>query len=189
MKKLSRLTQEELKELIDYDPESGKAYWKERDVKWFKDGKIRTAEQEMNRWNLRHAGKEITNLNSQGHIQVRILGRLFLLHRLIWLREYGEWPENDIDHINGIRTDNRLCNLRSVSHRDNLRNRKKFRNNTSGQNGVNLHKNTDKWRAAIRNNKGKSIHLGLFNTFEEAVCARKAAEVEYGYHENHGRSQ
>ena len=98
---------------------------------------------------------------------------------------YYEEP-NYIDHINGIRNDNRPENLRSVSISENNKNVSKSTRNTSGVVEVYYYANIGKWRADIKyDNKYK--HLGCFDKFEDAVLARKKAEIEYGFHENHGR--
>jgi hypothetical protein len=106
-------------------------------------------------------------------------------HRLIWLMSYGVAPEF-IDHINGVRDDNRLENLRSVSWEENTKNAKRRADNVSGVTGVSFYSPKGTWRARI-NYKGRTVLLGYFKTPAEAVAARRAAEKIYGYHENHGR--
>lgn len=187
MKKISELTQQDLIELISYDPITGKAYWNKRDVRWFNDTKTRTAKQECNRWNAQNAGNEITHLNSKGYIQPGVMGKHVLLHRLIWLREMGEWPKEQVDHINGIRTDNRIENLREATNQENCKNQRIRKNNTVGCMGINKRPNYEKWRVRI-NTVDKRVHIGDFNSLEEAIAARKAAEIEYGYSETHGRA-
>jgi hypothetical protein len=91
-----------------------------------------------------------------------------------------------IDHINGDRSDNRITNLRSVSHSGNTKNAKRRGDNLSGMTGVSFFRPKGTWRARINHN-GETILLGYFRTYEEAVAARKAAEKIYEYHENHGR--
>jgi hypothetical protein len=88
------------------------------------------------------------------------------------------WPEDQIDHINRIRTDNRISNLREVSHKQNHQNRSKSSHNTSGHSGVSWYKQKSRWRAQITHNQ-KDIHLGLFTNLEDAIAARKAAEKLY----------
>ena len=113
-----------------------------------------------------------------GYRCIRVCSRLHKAHRLAWLYVYGVWPEGQLDHINRIRTDNRIANLRDVSHKQNGQNRSKPSNNTSGHPGVCWHKQKSKWRAQIMHNY-KQIHLGCFTTIEEAISARKAAEKIY----------
>lgn len=187
MKNIEDLTQEEVRELIKFDYETGRAFYNERDIKWFQNKKQR-AQWACNRWNSNWAGKEITYINADGYVMVGLLGKRIYLHRLIWLREYGEWPDQ-VDHINGNRSDNRLCNLRNVTNQENSRNSKRNKNNTSGQTGVYFNKRANKWQSYIYDREGNSIYLGLFERFEDAVAVRKAAEIKYGYHERHGRSE
>ena len=114
--------------------------------------------------------------NSYGYKQVCVNNRNYLMHRVIWLYVHGVWPEKQVDHINGIRDDNRLCNLRLASHLDNCHNRAST--GKSGVVGVSWHKRHDKWIASIKC-KGRSVHLGYFNTKPQAKRARKKAEAKY----------
>jgi len=98
----------------------------------------------------------------------------------------GAWPPDQIDHVNGVRTDNRIENLRSVTHAENGRNQAIPRNNTSGVMGVARRTRGKKWHAQIKVG-GKQIHLGSFDDKDEAIAARAAADIEHGFHENHGR--
>jgi len=92
----------------------------------------------------------------------------------------GYIPENQVDHVNRIRDDNRWCNLRHVSRSCNMRNASISIANTSGVTGVTWHKNANKWVAHIRA-LDSTKHLGIFESFVEAVKARWDAEVKYGY--------
>ncbi len=98
---------------------------------------------------------------------------------------YNTTP-NFIDHINHNRSDNSIKNLRSVTHEENLKNMPKKKNNKSGITGVCFEKETGKWRSHITH-KGKSIKLGRFENKKDAEMVRLKAELEYGFHENHGR--
>ena len=111
----------------------------------------------------------------------------YLVHRLAFLYMTGEFPDGDIDHIDGNGLNNRWVNLRVVDAEENGRNRKLNANNESGYCGVSYFKQTNKWRAAISIGKKKK-HLGYFDTFEEAKDVRIKAEKEFNYHENHGRT-
>lgn len=184
---LENLSKDEIHELVFYDSERGVFWHRERNIKWFHNTETRSAGSICNNWNSRNAGKKISSFHSAGYLHGSILGERVLLHRLAWFYMTGEWPIEDIDHINGDRTDNRWCNLRCVSRHENSKNQKKRYTNTSGQTGVNFDKLNGKWLARIYNLEKKQINLGRFDTFEEAVAARKAAEIKYGYHENHGR--
>ena len=122
-----------------------------------------------------------------GYLCTRLGGKSYQMHRLAWLYVHGAWPDGQIDHINGDRTDNRISNLRDVSHVENGRNQKLGATNKSGANGVHWFSSRKKWRAAITVN-GKSRHLGYFDTVAEASEARRSADEVYGFHQNHGRS-
>lgn len=151
-----------LRKLLRYEPETGRLYWRERDKEAF------------------------TSTSTDGYRCGAIWRRTLLAHRVIWAMQHDAWPEGEIDHINGTPDDNRISNLRDVTHLDNMVNRKRPRNNKSGFMGVHWHRRKEVWRATIRV-AGKSHHLGSFDNFEEACYARKQAEREFGYHPNHGR--
>lgn len=138
-------------------------------------------------WNKRWAEKEaFTADHGKGYRCGRFNGKPLFAHRVIWAIVHGHWPEQDIDHINGIRSDNRLSNLRSVSRSENMRNKMRPPNNTSGFIGVSWDKKSGKWFAQIQV-CGKNNSLGHFSDKSEAVKARKRAEQEFGFHINHGR--
>jgi len=94
--------------------------------------------------------------------------------------------KKQIDHINGKKLDNRIKNLRLVSGSENGRNQKLSKDNTTGRTGVYYAKDRNKYLATIRN-KGKSVYLGYYKSFNEAVRARERGEKRYKYHPNHGR--
>ncbi len=124
--------------------------------------------------------------NYRGYIVINLKGVPRGAHRLAWLYTYGYLPKEEIDHINGIRDDNRLCNLREVNSAENRKNMCIRSDNNSGTTGVYFKKDKKKWCARIHVN-GKNKHIGYFDTKEEAILARKQAEKEYQYHPNHGR--
>jgi len=163
------LNQSELKELISYDSDSGVFTWKVRRGGSANSGAI--------------AGK----LSSHGYIDIQVNKKLYKAHRLAWLYVHGEWPSDHMDHINHVRDDNRIVNLRIVTRCENHKNKSLYSSNTSGVAGVHMHKQTGKWQATIRVS-GRSRYLGLFNDFDAACLSRKAAELEYGFHKNHGMS-
>lgn len=158
------ITQDELHRLISYDSESGLFF------------SIDAAGNRL---------REIGHRNDRGYIRVCLKGKCYRAHRLAWLYMYGKWP-NQIDHANGIYSDNRIVNLRNVTNRQNARNQCIPTNNTSGVRGVRWDKGADKWRAEIMNNEGKVEFLGKFKEKSLAVKARKDAEKRLGYHKNHG---
>lgn len=170
-----------LETTIWYCIESGNLYWKERK---FEDlEKFGFSNKGIKRFNLLYSGKPITNKNNYGYIQVSFTinykGYAKTAHQVAWFLHYGEWS-NLIDHINGIKTDNRLCNLRSTNHTMNLFNASVRSDNSSGTTGVSFKKDKLKWKAYY-NYKGKQYHIGYFNTKEEAINARKLWEESSGY--------
>lgn len=115
-------------------------------------------------------------LRVNGYVEIRINWEPYLAHRLAWLYMHGNWPVEQIDHINGVRNDNRFCNLREATRSQNLQNVfKPSVNNTSGLRGVVYHKRDKKYQAQIRVD-GAQKHLGSFNTPEEASAAYLAAK-------------
>lgn len=123
----------------------------------------------------------------KGYLVVRLNNKLYFCHRVIWEMHNGPIPEGyEIDHINHIRTDNHIQNLRIVHSDENSRNKSRYQNNSSGVTGVSWSRQSQKWYAQIQF-KGKNISLGYFNKFSEAVKARKQAEDKYYFHENHGK--
>lgn len=179
---MSDLTFEVAVKLLRADFVAGKLFWLPRQPDMF------SRVQPWKTWNTRYAGAEaFVSPDMQGYLQGRVNGRRYQAHRVIWLLAWGVWPDGEIDHVNGIRSDNRLSNLREASHAENQRNQKMPSTNTSGVVGVCWHLATGKWRAQIRKN-GVTKHLGYFDEFEAAVARRKAAEIEEGFHQNHGRA-
>lgn len=168
-KKEALLSQGKLKELFNYDELNGEFTWKI-----------------SKKYSKRKAGSIAGWITKSGYIQIEIDGVAYLVHRLIFLYVYGKWPTDQIDHVDGARNNNRLVNLREVTRSENQRNRTINKNNTSGITGVYWTKNTNNWFAAIGLN-GKLKHLGYFTNKEDAIVARKAAEIKYEYHQGHGK--
>jgi len=142
---------------------------------------------QANVWNARYAGAPaLASLNNEGYHRGAIFDAMMRAHRVAWAIYYVEWPEHQIDHINGDRADNRIENLRTVTHAENGRNTKLNCRNKSGVSGVDWFPRTKRWRARIVFEQSEK-HLGYFEHFEDAVAARKAAEKELNFHPNHGR--
>jgi hypothetical protein len=154
------ITQEELKELYDYNPLTGALIFR---------GK-------------QHNRPSERKPNSNGYHVMMINRKRYYAHRLVWLYLTGEFPPRGmvIDHINRDRNDNRQSNLRLVSTQMNARNTKKNKLNTSGIMGVAWYKRVGKWYANIHV-AGKHISLGYFDSLLDACAARKSKEVELGY--------
>jgi len=132
------------------------------------------------------SGSKVGSLSSHGYIFVYAFGKYRKAHSIIWEMHNGPIPEGmEIDHINNCRSDNRIENLRLVTHAQNMKKLNKYRSNTSGVTGVSFHKQSGKWQAIIRH-EGKKVFLGLFTTIEQAANARKSAERLYSYDTSHG---
>lgn len=178
-------SQEELRALLDYEPETGALAWKPRPAFLFAPG-LYPAERLASIWNARFAGEPaFTTTTPSGYHYSSIDSRKVYAHRVIWKLVTGDEPV-EVDHINGDPSDNRFTNLRSVSHAENGRNSKLPRDNRSGCIGVHWNSECSKWAAEIRAN-GQRHYLGLFATREAAAAARKAAERRLDFHPNHGR--
>ena len=163
------ITFEKAKELFTHDRETGIIKWRKR-----------TRGQRANLV----AG--CTNFNGRGYTQINIKGKMYPAHRIAMLLSYGFYGDGlEVDHINHIRNDNRLVNLRFVTAAGNQRNRSRSSNNNSGVIGVYYHKAGRKYVAQIKVD-GANIYLGSFVSLEEAAEVRKAAEVKYKFNANHG---
>jgi len=161
---------EELNKWFRYDPESGDL-WKKPKVNAKGELRVITSLKPIRR-------KTYSKTSTYYQVYIPHSSRFYFVHRIIWKMWYGQDPEI-IDHINGIGTDNRIENLRSVTMLENARNMALHSRNKTGVSGV-VEEN-GKWRARLGNKE-----LGRFKTFEEAVEIRKEAEKEAGYHVNHG---
>lgn len=162
-----------LSEALTYDAETGALTWKTRPLHHFKDQRAADS------WNTRLAGRsQLGSADRKGYRRININGTPHAAHRLIWLLVHGELPPEQIDHINGNKGDNRLCNLRAASASSNQHNRPVNANNSSGFKNVCWHALSGKWRSYIVvNYKQKS--LGLHDTREAAYAAfcKAAAEL------------
>jgi len=156
------ITREEVLQVIEPNFETGKLYWKTR------------------RGGAAIKGGEAGSSTNDGYVKVHLNKKSYPAHRLMWLLYHGEHPENFVDHINGDRSDNRICNLRIVTKAENAKNRRATKGSKSGLNGVVWRNDSHKWRAFIRWDN-RLEHLGSYIDFFEAVCARKSAEVRYAY--------
>lgn len=152
------ITADQLRDLVDYDPATGKFRWKTRDV---------AARRATVGW-----------MNGRGYLRVEIENCRYLLHRLAWLYVHGEWPSLRIDHINRIKTDNRIENLRLATQTQNLWNMRVRSDNKSGFKGVHWNKARGKWMA-YANSHGVRTNLGLFNDLSDAVAAYDAYALSH----------
>lgn len=174
-----------LRKLLRYEPDTGKLFWRERTPDMFADSGYGGSDGCCARWNSKHALSEaFTSKDSSGYFRGRVFGVGYTASRVIWAIHTGVAPVLHIDHINGIRTDNRFANLREVSAHENTKNAKKRCDNKSGYSGVTMQGGS--WIAQIGGGKTRK-YIGSFKTLEDAITARKEAELKYNYHENHGR--
>lgn len=161
----------DLHKFLKLDADTGTLVWRRRSC---------------SRFNSNYAGKTAGTLNKEGYVCLRLLGKLLLAHRVVFAMHEGRWPDNQVDHVNGIKTDNRPSNLRDVTLSENLKNQKMRANNRSGVTGVHWVAHKKKWAASI-SDKGTRVRLGLFKTIDQAATARNQAEKRLGYSDSHGK--
>ena len=161
------MTQQQLKELLFYDKETGNFYWR------------KTCNQRIKPWDI--AGC----VNGEGYVQISFLGKKLQVHRLAYLYMNGYMPKQ-VDHINGIRSDNRFANLREADNSKNSMNKGLQANNTTGFKGVSFHRNSNRFHAKICAG-GVRRSLGYFETAEQAHPAYSAAAGEL--HGNFARTR
>ena len=155
------------KESMSYDEHTGVFVWLERPLHHFRNKHVCYG------WNRKHAGKALKAKEVQGYAITRLDGKPYKLHRIAWSWFNGPIPEGmQIDHINGVRDDNRITNLRLVTKGQNAMNRRSQNNSKSGFSGVMWYPRYSKWVARIRN-----THIGYFATKEEAMEARVSKEA------------
>lgn len=164
------VTQSQLKEILYYDCTTGIFTW--------------IADRNHNA----KAGDVAGSIGDNGYVSIKIKGVKYFAHRLVFLYITGVLPEEQVDHVNHIRDDNRWRNLRCANNYENHKNRTKQSNNTSGFNGVSWHSTRNKWRVRIKFRQ-KDIHLGYYEEKSKAVKIRKQAEILYGFHPNHGAAK
>lgn len=157
----SSITLARVREALDYDSETGALTWR------IKVGRGRC---------VRRPRDAAGSLSAKGYTRICIDGVSYYGHRLAWLHMKGEWPSASIDHINGIKTDNRIANLRDVPHLVNCENQRRAKsNNKCGVMGAEWFARTGRWRAQIGVG-GRPRHLGYFDTAEEAHVAYVTAK-------------
>lgn len=145
------LTAQQLRELLNYNPDTGEFSWCYSRVGAKKGAVAGTG-------------------RPDGYKSIFVTGFRYLAHRLAWLHSYGEWPTGQIDHINGIKSDNRISNLRDVSCSVNHQNKRAARSDNKASGLLGVFKNHGRWSARLEV-EGKKINLGSFSTPEEAHAA------------------
>lgn len=165
------VTQELLQRIFTY--KDGLLYWKEKpnSQSRVKIGEI--------------AGFVSTQKDSE-YRYIKIGGKRYKASNLVWMYHKNEMPKLILDHENHIKDDDRLENLREATSKENSKNSSLSSINTSGITGISWNKMAKRWVARINTDDGKRLHIGYFATLDLAVKARKQAEIEFGYHKNHG---
>jgi hypothetical protein len=144
------ITQSELKDILYYDANTGEFIWR------------------IDRGARAKAGSVAGGLKEDGYLRIRINDRLYYAHRLAWVYVYGNYPDKQLDHINGVKDDNRICNLRHATNAENSQNLRKSRvDNKIGLLGVSFHKKSNKFVAQIRVGS-RNKHVGLYDSAEQA---------------------
>lgn len=165
---MKSLTIDRLKELVSYDPITG----------------LFSRLKDFN--NNARVDSKVGHQRCDNYIQIRIDSSFYLAHRLAWFYMNGKWPDKLIDHINGNRSDNRLCNLREATLEQNKHNELLRKTNSSGAKGVSWDKRRQKWNAKVWSNN-KCYNLGCFADIELAeLVASSAREKLHGEFANHG---
>jgi hypothetical protein len=174
-----------LPQLLDYNRETGELFWKARSTGLFASGNGQSQEQSANAWNAKYAGKPAFTANSNGYRRGAIFGKLYDAHIVCWTLANGEWPKDEIDHENHVRSYNAESNLKSATRKQNAKNHSLGKRNTSGNIGVHWNAQNQKWRARIWVNS-KHVDLGCHSTKELAIEAVRVGYAANGYHPNHG---
>lgn len=159
------ITQDELKSILSYDPETGLLVW------------IKPASTRV------RSGQIAGCLRPDGYVFTQINKRRYMNHRLAWFYVHGVWPSDEIDHIDGNRSNNKLSNLRVATSKQNKENTPIRSNNTSGHKGVHWDKSRQKWMAFVVHNQ-KFLNLGRFDDVNDAVTAAKQARDALFTHHN-----
>lgn len=155
---------EQVRAALDYDPETGTLCWKHRPDMPFL-------------WNCRYATKAAGSLHPvSGYVNITLNGVKYRAHRLAWVIETGAWPDGEVDHWDGNRSNNAFGNLRDATHQQNSFNQKPAKGCISGLKGARFHKHTGRYQASITVS-GKSQYIGLFDTAEEAHVAYTEAAL------------
>lgn len=173
---------DDLNALLEYRPLTGKFFWRVRPDRMFSAAKHAFI------WNKRYAGTRADRQgNRAGYLRITINDTKYYAHRIAWAMHYGAFPAAGlhIDHVDKNKANNSIQNLRCVTASDNHKNTKLQRNNTSGFVGVCWVEGRSKWMAYAKVNQ-KHVHLGYYNSVEEAVLARKDFSTGHGFLETHG---
>lgn len=175
-------TQDRVRQLFDYDEGTGVLTFRARPVSEFATPRAAAT------FAGKCEGKPAGWRHVAGYVAMRVDGKDMLAHRVAWLWCHGVLPDDEIDHINGDRSDNRLGNLRLATKVENSHNQSLRVTNKSGVNGVFKDSRRGGWRVEIVC-LGRSRYLGAYKTIEEAAAARRGAEKALGFHRGHGKDR
>ena len=193
------LTQDIVRELLDYSPFTGKLHWLPRDIKWFdpdgwNGGGTRGALRNQCSWNAKHAGKEAFCTPYVYETNTYLRGVIFYkskpAHHMAFMWMKGRWPDPEVDHQDGDGTNNRWRNLREVTRSQNQHNRRRSRFHKGKplqHEHIGIKWNGNRYGARI-SHEGQNIWLGTFDTLEEAIEMRKAAQRKGGFTDRHGEA-
>lgn len=164
--------------ILRYNTETGMFFWKKRTPDMFASTGKRSNVALCASWNTKHAGRQALNTkHKDGYMRGLIFNKPIYAHRAAWVMLYGRWPENEIDHIDGDPSNNKIENLREADRLQNSYNRGAHKNNTSGSKGVFWSKHKKRWQAKI-GYMGKKIHIGYFESQEDAAKAYQSKSAE-----------
>lgn len=174
-----------LQRLIDYNPDTGKLTFRSAWPEMFDESPARSRQYRCNTWNSLMSGKPAFDVDhGTGYLAGSLLGRCYKAHRVAWAVFYGASPCGEIDHINGVRSDNRISNLRCVSKSKNQRNSKRRSDNTVGRTGVTWCARDAAWVVQISKD-GRRFRKN-FKDRDAAFAYRSAMELKLGYTQRHG---
>lgn len=166
-----------IRQILDYNQETGDFVWRKRSVSLFTNGR-QSAEHNCSIWNGKFAGKKAGCISNNGYLKIRINDTLYLGHRIAWIHYYGTNPDCDIDHLNMIRCDNKISNLRMANRSQNMANTLVHNDSTTGIKGVYFDKRRNKYCARICVS-GRTLSLGSFEDPKEAGNAYIKASIKY----------
>jgi len=173
----------QLREAIEIDPATGRMTWKVRPLSHFRTAGAAAT------WNKQFPGTPAFSTLIRGYLHGIYNGARYRANRVAFALYTGRDPgAYEVDHIDGDRINNAENNLREVTSAENKRNLAIPAHNSSGAIGVSFSKTKKKWRAYIGVGDQRQSHLGYFTTEQEAKAARRTAEAQLGFHDNHGRS-
>lgn len=171
--------------LFELRAQTGELFYKRRATEFFANTGWKQ-DRAAKIWNTRFAGKKVNSRDQHGYIKASINGVSFKAHRIVFAMAHNKWPMGEVDHINGVKDDNRPSNLRDVTHNENSKNQRLKNTNTTGGAGISTDRRTGLFVVSITSD-GKKVHIGQYDEIQKAKIAREAAARALGYHRNHGR--